>query len=119
MKLRAYGGPAKVSTSHFSNFSSFSRGTPANPKFAEDPIWWRDLFEERAAIRQNDGGYTRAEAERLAWDELEGHGITRRGYVPAACVRSTVPRPWIWTMVVGRISPVWPDTVSGGVKPRR
>jgi hypothetical protein len=65
--------PAKVSTPHFSNFSSFSRDTPANPKFAEDPIWWRDLFEERAAIRQNDGGYTGAEAERLAWDELEGH----------------------------------------------
>jgi hypothetical protein len=32
---------------------------------------WRDLYEERSAIRQYDGHYTRAEAERLAWGELE------------------------------------------------
>ena len=28
---------------------------------------WLDYFEERAAIREYEGGFTRAEAERLAW----------------------------------------------------
>jgi hypothetical protein len=32
---------------------------------------WRELFEERAAIRDFDGRYTRAQAERLAWGEVE------------------------------------------------
>lgn len=32
---------------------------------------WRDLFEERTAIRQFDGGYSRVKAERLAWAELQ------------------------------------------------
>jgi hypothetical protein len=36
-----------------------------------DPAYWRDLFEERAAIRQFDGGYSRPEAERLGWGELQ------------------------------------------------
>src|ERR1051325_9482943 len=35
------------------------------------PDWWRDEFEERAAIREFDGGYSRAEAERFAWGELQ------------------------------------------------
>jgi hypothetical protein len=30
----------------------------------------RDLYEERAAIRQYDGYYTKQEAERLAWGEV-------------------------------------------------
>jgi hypothetical protein len=36
-----------------------------------DPRCWRDLYEERSAHRQFDGGYPRAEAELLAWRELE------------------------------------------------
>jgi hypothetical protein len=36
-----------------------------------DQTWWRDQYEERAAIRQYDGGYPRAEAELLAWREME------------------------------------------------
>jgi hypothetical protein len=32
---------------------------------------WRDLYEERAAIREHDGYHTRVEAERLAWGELQ------------------------------------------------
>lgn len=32
---------------------------------------WRDLLEERAAIREFDGHYTRAEAAVLAWGELQ------------------------------------------------
>jgi hypothetical protein len=45
---------------------------------------WRDWYEERAAIRQFDGGYTLDEAECLAWSEAEdrwrradGDGIPR------------------------------------------
>ena len=34
-------------------------------------IDWQALFDERAAIRECDGRHTRAEAERLAWGELE------------------------------------------------
>jgi len=30
----------------------------------------RDRFEERAAILEYDAGYSRKEAERLAWDEV-------------------------------------------------
>jgi hypothetical protein len=32
---------------------------------------WRGWYEERAAIRQFDGGYTREEAARFAWGEAE------------------------------------------------
>lgn len=38
----------------------------------------KDLFEERAAIREYDGGYTRDEAERLASDDvaqIEAEGL--------------------------------------------
>jgi hypothetical protein len=39
------------------------------------PEVWRDLYQERAqeraAIREYDGGYSRSEAELLAWRELE------------------------------------------------
>ena len=31
---------------------------------------WRDLYEERAAIRQYEASYSRQEAERLAWGEV-------------------------------------------------
>jgi hypothetical protein len=34
-------------------------------------IDWQSLFDERAAIREYDGRHTRAEAEWLAWGELE------------------------------------------------
>lgn len=37
-------------------------------------IFYREAFEERAAIMEFDGGLTRAEAERLAL--LERHGRT-------------------------------------------
>jgi hypothetical protein len=38
---------------------------------ASGPEVWHDLYQERAAIREYDGGYTRSEAELLAWRELE------------------------------------------------
>ena len=55
-------------------------GNPSNPEAeqrvdavegAADPAWWRDQYAERAATRQYDGGRPRAEAELLAWGELE------------------------------------------------
>jgi hypothetical protein len=56
------------------NLSAFAAlaGVEAQARnFADDPAWWRDLLDERAAIRQFDGGYGHAEAERLAWEEIE------------------------------------------------
>lgn len=35
-----------------------------------DPEWWRDLFKERAAIREHDGGASRAEVEAGALADL-------------------------------------------------
>ena len=57
---------------------------------APDPAFWRDLFEERAAIRQIDARYSRAEAERLAWGELQnrwhmGHGERVPPHLCAGC----------------------------------
>jgi hypothetical protein len=59
---------------------------------ASDPAFWRDLFEERAAIRQFDGGYNRAAAERLAWSELQNrwhrlHGERAPRHLCASCRR--------------------------------
>ena len=45
-----------------------SRDPEANAELAPN---WRDLFEERSAICEYDGGHTRAEAEVLAWGELQ------------------------------------------------
>lgn len=44
-----------------------------------DPEAWRDLYEERAAMRQYGGGYDRAVAERLAWGELQNRWHMRHG----------------------------------------
>jgi len=45
----------------------------------------RDLYEERAAIRQFDGGYTKDQAERLAWAEVAALWYRLHGErVPAA-----------------------------------
>jgi hypothetical protein len=40
---------------------------------------WIDFYEERAAIREFDGHYTRAEAEVLAWGELENRWHLQHG----------------------------------------
>ncbi|WP_234052692.1 MULTISPECIES: hypothetical protein [unclassified Xanthobacter] len=44
--------------------------TPENDD-AGDEARWRDAFEERAAILEYDGGFSRSEAERLARIEIE------------------------------------------------
>lgn len=48
-------------------------GGPAAPirRGVDDLSWWRDLYEERVAIREYDGRISRAEAEQFAWREIE------------------------------------------------
>jgi hypothetical protein len=49
-----------------------------------DPTIWSDLYEERAAHRQFDGDYPRAEADRFAWREIERRWhFAHREQVPA------------------------------------
>ena len=55
-----------------------------------DATDWRELFEERAGIRQHDAGFQSSIAERLAWGELierwsEGHPMSLSSEVCAAC----------------------------------
>ncbi|MGC2411977.1 MAG: hypothetical protein WA459_04685 [Stellaceae bacterium] len=62
-------------------------------KHAVDPGWWSAEYVERAAIRQYDGGYPRAEAESLAWRELENrwnlaHGERVSRELCAGCRRT-------------------------------
>ena len=45
---------------------------------------WRMYFEERAAIRENDGGLARAEAERRAFDDTVIMWVNRNPVVSAA-----------------------------------
>ncbi len=33
----------------------------------------RELYEERAAIREYDGGMSRREAEKAAWEDVQAH----------------------------------------------
>lgn len=50
----------------------------------------RERFEERAAIREYEGGFTREEAERLAWEdvlEAERAGWTRGIAGPSVLTR--------------------------------
>jgi|HubBroStandDraft_6_1064221.scaffolds.fasta_scaffold07060_3 hypothetical protein len=49
---------------------------------ADDTEWWLDLFNERAAHRQFDGGYSRAEAERRAFNEMILEWQARHGGRP-------------------------------------
>jgi hypothetical protein len=45
---------------------------------------WRDLYRKRIAIRQYNHGYPRAEAERIAWAEIETHWHMQHGRRVAA-----------------------------------
>jgi hypothetical protein len=54
---------------------------------------WRYFYEERAAIREYDGHYTRAEAEVLAWGQLQDrwhfeHGVRVPRDLCAGCRQS-------------------------------
>jgi hypothetical protein len=43
------------------------------------PADWRDLYDERSAIRQYYGHYSRAEAEALAWGEMQNRWHAEHG----------------------------------------
>ena len=59
----------------FSSFSSFSRG--ASPtRDSWEAADWQALFQERAAIREYEGGFARSEAERLAFDDTVAHWLS-------------------------------------------
>ena len=42
------------------------------------PAWLRDVYEERAAIREHDGGQTRENAERWAFLETVERQLSTR-----------------------------------------
>jgi hypothetical protein len=52
---------------------------PAIDRVIHDRQWWSDLYEERSAIREFDGGYSRAEAESHAWGELQNRRHLEHG----------------------------------------
>jgi hypothetical protein len=59
---------------------------------AKGPTLWHDQYEERAAVRQYEGGYPRAEADLLAWREVEtrwqmAHGERVQRHLCAGCRR--------------------------------
>src|SRR5215207_3468303 len=59
----------------FSNFSSFSRGT--SPKRDSwSPADWQAYFDERAAIREYEGGLARDVAERFAFEDTVSHWLS-------------------------------------------
>src|SRR5215207_7385803 len=59
----------------FSNFSNFSRGTSPN-RDSWSPADWRAYFEERAAIREYEGGLARDQAERFAFEDTVSHWLS-------------------------------------------
>ena len=89
--------------------STSSRGEPADPdgtRAAEplpsaashNPDFWRHLYVERAGIRQYEGSYTHAEAEHLAWSELQSrwhmeHGERAPRHLCAGCRRLIGGKP--------------------------
>ena len=72
--------------------AALTAASPAKQEPDDAGIDWRGWYEERAAIRQFDGGHTREEAERLAWGEVEdrwhrAHGERVPRDVCAGCRR--------------------------------
>ena len=59
--------------------AALTAASPAKQEPDDAGIDWRGWYEERAAIRGFDGRYTRVEAERLAWGELENTWHLRHG----------------------------------------
>src|SRR5262245_8328500 len=78
------GRPVPVSGVSLVSSPAFERETPTAREGAEisptlkkasapDPAWWRELFEERAAIREHDGGLRRPDAEGGALADCIAH----------------------------------------------
>jgi hypothetical protein len=80
---------AAKSARHLSSFSKFSRA-PASGCDSWTPADWHAYFEERAAIREYDGGLSRSDAEHVAFDDavaqwLSAHPIPASP--PERCVQ--------------------------------
>lgn len=77
--------PAPFASAKVAKLAKVAAPQSNTKQATQPPDWWRDEYEERAAIREFDGRYTRAEAERLAWGELANRWHTEYGErVPAA-----------------------------------
>src|SRR5829696_10412393 len=62
-------------SSRFSSFSNFSRVTsPTRDSWTAAE--WQAYFDERAAMREYEGGLSRPEAERLAFDDTVQHWLS-------------------------------------------
>ena len=65
--------PKMRNRDHLQSVASVASVAAPEPDFAHwDEEDWRAAFEERAAILEYDGGHSRAEAERLAREEVFG-----------------------------------------------
>jgi hypothetical protein len=68
-------GPPRALTARFPDTpareSTESIATTEPEDTDRSPADWRDLYEERSAIRQYGGHYSRADAEALAWSEVQ------------------------------------------------
>jgi hypothetical protein len=69
--------PARESTESIA--TTQTEDTDRNPEFHVIPADWRDLYEERSAIHQYDGHYSGAEAEPLAWGEMQNRWHAEHG----------------------------------------
>jgi hypothetical protein len=61
--------PADESTG--STATTHTQGADRGTECDDVPANWLDLYEERSAIRQYDGHYSRTEAQALAWSEVQ------------------------------------------------
>jgi hypothetical protein len=97
LALKSFGPPAPdvldlVRVHKAEIIAALTVANPANQEPDDIGVDWSGWYEERAAIRQFDGGHTREEAERLAWGEVEdrwhrAHGERVPRDVCAGCRR--------------------------------
>lgn len=77
----------------FSSFSRFSSGT-APTRDSWQGADWLAYFDERAAIREYDGGASRVDAERLAFGDAVAHWMSLHPPSPTppdSCVHCSEP----------------------------
>ena len=69
--------------------------TPETPCNGHDAAYWQEIYEERAAIMEFDGGLARAEAERLAKDDVDAlRGVSGVAGVSAETTRRLSELPF-------------------------
>jgi hypothetical protein len=78
---------AFVSTASLNTTADRANKEITFPEAESESGYWSGFYEERAAVREFEGGYSRDEAERLSWCEVEGRWhMTHCGTaVPGVC----------------------------------